>query len=111
MGLPGVKQAQACTACPRAQHAQQTILPDTVDVPTPAHPQSALVSNLYFISQLLFRRYGGNFLVQLLGRWQVGCSFLSRPAGWLWAGGTSCRAGSGAACQYVNTMAPSLPPG
>ncbi|PRW61345.1 transport Sec61 subunit alpha-like [Chlorella sorokiniana] len=33
--------------------------------------QSALVSNLYFISQLLFRRYGGNFLVQLLGRWQA----------------------------------------
>jgi len=32
--------------------------------------QSALVSNLYFISQLLFKRYGGNFLVQLLGRWQ-----------------------------------------
>lgn len=33
--------------------------------------QSALVSNLYFISQLLYKRYGGNFLVQLLGRWQV----------------------------------------
>mgnify|MGYP001969932643 CR=1 FL=1 len=32
--------------------------------------QSALVSNLYFISQLLFKRFGGNFLVQLLGRWQ-----------------------------------------
>ena len=32
--------------------------------------QSALVSNLYFISQLLFKRYGGNFFVQLLGRWQ-----------------------------------------
>ena len=32
--------------------------------------QSALVSNLYFISQLLFKRYGGNLLVQLLGRWQ-----------------------------------------
>ena len=32
--------------------------------------QSALVSNLYFISQLLFKRYGGNFLIQLLGRWQ-----------------------------------------
>merc|ERR1711998_694425 len=32
--------------------------------------QSALVSNLYFISQLLHRRYGKNFLVQLLGRWQ-----------------------------------------
>ena len=33
--------------------------------------QSALVSNLYFISQLLFKRYGNNILVQLLGRWQV----------------------------------------
>ena len=33
--------------------------------------QSALVSNLYFISQLLFKRYGGNLLVRLLGRWQV----------------------------------------
>ena len=32
--------------------------------------QSALVSNLYFISQLLYKRYGGNFLIQLLGRWQ-----------------------------------------
>merc|ERR1711998_238022 len=32
--------------------------------------QSALVGNLYFISQLLYKRYGGNFLVQLLGRWQ-----------------------------------------
>lgn len=32
--------------------------------------QSALVSNLYFISQLLYKRYGGNILVQLLGRWQ-----------------------------------------
>ena len=33
--------------------------------------QSALVSNLYFISQLLYKRYGGNLLVQLLGRWKV----------------------------------------
>ncbi|KAK9829859.1 hypothetical protein WJX72_008284 [[Myrmecia] bisecta] len=32
--------------------------------------QSALVSNLYFISQLLYKRYGGNFLVRLLGAWQ-----------------------------------------
>lgn len=31
---------------------------------------SALVSNMYFISQLLFKRYGGNFLVRLLGQWQ-----------------------------------------
>lgn len=33
--------------------------------------QSALVSNLYFISQLLYKRYGGHILVRLLGRWQV----------------------------------------
>lgn len=32
--------------------------------------QSALVSNLYFISQLLYKRYGGNLFVQLLGRWK-----------------------------------------
>eukprot|EP00897_Mesotaenium_endlicherianum_P005394 jgi/Mesen1/4883/ME000244S04059 len=32
--------------------------------------QSALVSNLYFISQLLYRRYGSFFLVRLLGVWQ-----------------------------------------
>ena len=32
--------------------------------------QSALVSNVYFISQLLYKRYGGNFLVRLLGRWE-----------------------------------------
>ena len=33
--------------------------------------QSALVSNLYFVSQLLFKRYGANPIVQLLGRWQA----------------------------------------
>lgn len=31
--------------------------------------QSALVSNLYFVSQLLYTRYGGNLLVRVLGRW------------------------------------------
>jgi len=31
---------------------------------------SALVSNVFFVSQLLYKRYGGNFLVQMLGRWQ-----------------------------------------
>lgn len=43
--------------------------------------QSALVSNLYFISQLLYKRFGGNILVQLLGRWQVRTprSLLSAP--------------------------------
>ncbi|WVY99844.1 hypothetical protein V8G54_025914 [Vigna mungo] len=32
--------------------------------------QSALVSNLYFISQLLHRKYSGNFFVDLLGKWK-----------------------------------------
>jgi len=32
--------------------------------------QSALVSNLYFFSQLAAKRYKTNFIVRLLGRWQ-----------------------------------------
>lgn len=32
--------------------------------------QTALVSNLYFLSQLLYRKFSGNIIVQLLGRWQ-----------------------------------------
>merc|ERR1719324_2346123 len=32
--------------------------------------QSALVSNLYFFSQLLYRRFKSNMLVNLLGQWQ-----------------------------------------
>ncbi|KAK2992540.1 hypothetical protein RJ640_004314 [Escallonia rubra] len=32
--------------------------------------QYALVSNLYFISQLLHRKYSGHFLVNLLGKWK-----------------------------------------
>ena len=48
--------------------------------------QSALVSNLYFISQLLYKRYSGNLLVQLLGRWQV--RGLSPPAD-----GANCQGG------------------
>ncbi|KAF4379017.1 hypothetical protein F8388_022104 [Cannabis sativa] len=32
--------------------------------------QSALVSNIYFISQLLYKRFSGNFLVNLLGIWK-----------------------------------------
>lgn len=31
--------------------------------------QTALVSNLYFISQLLYKRFPANFLVQLFGMW------------------------------------------
>ncbi|KAK9150620.1 hypothetical protein Syun_008929 [Stephania yunnanensis] len=32
--------------------------------------QSALVSNLYFISQLLYRKFSGSFIVNLLGKWK-----------------------------------------
>lgn len=32
--------------------------------------QSALVSNLYFFSQLLYRRFKSNLIVNLLGQWQ-----------------------------------------
>jgi len=48
--------------------------------------QTALVSNLYFFSQLLFKRYPSNILVQLLGRWQDvegGMSGNSIPVGGL----------------------------
>eukprot|EP01092_Planopodium_desertum_P016376 TRINITY_DN91479_c0_g1_i1.p1 TRINITY_DN91479_c0_g1~~TRINITY_DN91479_c0_g1_i1.p1 ORF type:complete len:475 (+),score=107.69 TRINITY_DN91479_c0_g1_i1:106-1530(+) len=33
--------------------------------------QTALVSNLYFLSQLLYRRYADNIFVNLLGQWRV----------------------------------------
>ena len=33
--------------------------------------QTALVSNLYFFSQLLYKRFSTNFLVNLLGQWQT----------------------------------------
>eukprot|EP00727_Mastigamoeba_balamuthi_P009017 m51a1_g4738 putative protein transporter sec61 subunit alpha isoform 2 (480) ;mRNA; f:368547-370743 len=33
--------------------------------------QSALVSNLYFVSQLLYRRFPENILINLLGSWQT----------------------------------------
>lgn len=33
--------------------------------------QTALVSNLYFFSQLLYKRFIGNFLVNLLGQWHT----------------------------------------
>ena len=32
--------------------------------------QTALVSNLYFLSQLLYNRYSGVLLVRLLGVWK-----------------------------------------
>jgi len=48
--------------------------------------QTALVSNLYFFSQLLYKRYSSNILVQLLGRWQEeqgAMGSTSRPVGGL----------------------------
>lgn len=32
--------------------------------------QTALVANLYFVSQLIYKRFKGNFIVRLLGTWQ-----------------------------------------
>lgn len=37
---------------------------------TPIILQTALVSNLYLISQVLYRKYRTNFLVRILGQWQ-----------------------------------------
>ncbi len=37
---------------------------------TPIILQSALVSNLYFISQILYKRYKNFFIIKLLGQWQ-----------------------------------------
>ncbi len=32
--------------------------------------QTALVANLYFVSQIIYKRFKGNFIVRLLGTWQ-----------------------------------------
>lgn len=42
--------------------------------------QSALVSNLYVISQMLSTRFSGNFLVNLLGTWSVSVVMFFFPA-------------------------------
>jgi len=38
---------------------------------TPIILQTALVSNLYFVSQLLYTRYPDNLVVNIIGRWQA----------------------------------------
>merc|ERR1711920_682645 len=49
---------------------------------TPIILQTALVSNLYFFSQLLYKRFKSNFLVNLLGQWQdVHQTGQSQPVG------------------------------
>lgn len=45
--------------------------------------QTALVSNLYFISQLLYKRYPTNFIVNLLGRWEETSGAGTTPRGGL----------------------------
>merc|ERR1711865_414748 len=45
--------------------------------------QTALVSNLYFFSQLLYRRFKSNMLVNLLGQWQEMDGGQSVPVGGL----------------------------
>merc|ERR1711907_837702 len=46
--------------------------------------QTALVSNLYFFSQLLYKRFKSNMLVNMLGQWQeVEWSGQSIPVGGL----------------------------
>lgn len=50
---------------------------------TPIILQSALVSNLYFISQILYKRYKNFFLIRLLGQWSDGEGGQSMPVGGL----------------------------
>lgn len=50
---------------------------------TPIILQSALVSNLYFISQILHKKYKDFFLVKLLGQWQDTDKGYSIPTGGL----------------------------
>jgi protein transport protein SEC61 subunit alpha len=47
--------------------------------------QTAMVSNLYFISQVLYRKFSHNILVRLLGRWEQvqGSPGQSKPVGGL----------------------------
>lgn len=47
--------------------------------------QTALVSNFYFVSQILYRKFSHTFLVRLLGKWeqQPGRMGMSKPVGGL----------------------------
>mmetsp|Transcript_16616 Transcript_16616/g.32190 ORF Transcript_16616/g.32190 Transcript_16616/m.32190 type:complete len:477 (-) Transcript_16616:84-1514(-) len=45
--------------------------------------QTALVSNLYFLSQILYKRFSHNILVRMLGRWEAVASGQSKPVGGL----------------------------
>jgi len=47
--------------------------------------QTAMVSNLYFVSQLLYKKFSNNVLVRILGKWEAvpGGSGQSKPVGGL----------------------------
>lgn len=45
--------------------------------------QTSLVSNLYFFSQVLYKRFGGNILINLLGTWEEYSPGQSIPVGGL----------------------------
>ena len=45
--------------------------------------QSALVSNLFFVSQILYKKFKGNILIGLLGKWQDSENGHSYPIGGL----------------------------
>lgn len=51
-------------------HHHPKPLPHPVNPPPQPKKQTHQVSNLYFLSQLLHKRFSGNILVRLLGRWQ-----------------------------------------
>jgi protein transport protein SEC61 subunit alpha len=68
--------------------------------------QSALVSNLYFVSQLLHKRYGGNVVVRMLGRWQASDFYSDQmePVGGLVYYITAPRSLAQAAAAPVHTL-------
>lgn len=45
--------------------------------------QTALVSNLYFLSQLLYKKFSHNILVRMLGKWEAATGGQSKPVGGL----------------------------
>ena len=46
--------------------------------------QSALVSQVYFVSQMLYQKFPENFLVRLLGIWEVRCLSRKKDHGSNW---------------------------
>jgi len=81
----------------QAQNGQRTTYPIKLFYTSnmPIILQSALVSNVFFISQMLHNKFSSNFLVRLLGDWRVSeysggqsipvgglCYYMSPPNSW-----------------------------